>query len=44
MLILNATLLTGFNSKKLLEKHGLRILNGTVVEIGPSQELSKKYP
>jgi len=44
MLIRNATIITFGSPNKILPAYGLRIANGKVVDVGPSQEIVDRYP
>ncbi|MBE0698724.1 MAG: hydrolase, partial [Anaerolineaceae bacterium] len=44
MLITNATLITFGEPNQILPDHGMYILNGKIVEIGPQEALIERYP
>ena len=44
MIVKNATLLTWGSPNRILENHGLAIVDGKISEIGPSDELAANHP
>jgi|SRR5271157_24120 len=44
MLITNGMLITWENPNRILENHGIYIEDGKIVEIGPTKEMTSKYP